>query len=258
MKEIKRHSMLYKTGVEYGDYTMNHVLGCSHGCRYPCYAFMQKKRFGVVKTYSDWCEPKLVSNTCELLDSEIPRLKDKIKSVFLCFSTDPFMFGYDKVGALTIEALARLNCAGIKCTVLTKGILPLKLAEFSPENEYGITLVSLKERFRQQYEPNTADYQSRIAALKSLHDNGCRTWVSMEPYPTPNICGQSMWNILEVLGEISFVDKIVFGKLNYNPLVKEFPDYKLWYNARSYMVEDFCRRNDITFYCKQGTRSPEK
>lgn len=32
MDTITRKSMLYKTGVEYGDYTMNHVLGCSHGC----------------------------------------------------------------------------------------------------------------------------------------------------------------------------------------------------------------------------------
>lgn len=32
--------MLYKTGVEYGDYTMNHVQGCAHGCLYPCYAYM--------------------------------------------------------------------------------------------------------------------------------------------------------------------------------------------------------------------------
>ena len=29
--------MLYQTGVEYGDYTMNHVQGCAHGCKY-CYA----------------------------------------------------------------------------------------------------------------------------------------------------------------------------------------------------------------------------
>ena len=43
---IKRKTMLYKTNVEYGDYTMNHVLGCAHGCLYPCYAFLLKKRFG--------------------------------------------------------------------------------------------------------------------------------------------------------------------------------------------------------------------
>ena len=65
---IERKTMLYKTGVEYGDYTMNHIQGCAHGCKYPCYAFMMKKRFGQIKTYEEWLEPYLVSNTLELLD----------------------------------------------------------------------------------------------------------------------------------------------------------------------------------------------
>ena len=51
MKTIKRKTMLYQTGVEYGDYTMNHVQGCAHGCKYPCYAFLMKKRFGQIKDY---------------------------------------------------------------------------------------------------------------------------------------------------------------------------------------------------------------
>ena len=42
---IQRKSLIYKTGVEYGDYTINHIQGCSHGCKYPCYAFLLKKRF---------------------------------------------------------------------------------------------------------------------------------------------------------------------------------------------------------------------
>ena len=71
MEEITRKTMLYKTGVEYGDYTMNHVLGCSHGCKYPCYAFLMKKRFGQVNSYDDWIKPKIVSNTLELLEKEI-------------------------------------------------------------------------------------------------------------------------------------------------------------------------------------------
>ena len=29
-RQIERKSMLYQTKVEYGDYTMNHVQGCSH------------------------------------------------------------------------------------------------------------------------------------------------------------------------------------------------------------------------------------
>lgn len=43
MKTIERKTMLYKTGVEYGDYTINHVQGCAHGCKFPCYAMMMAK-----------------------------------------------------------------------------------------------------------------------------------------------------------------------------------------------------------------------
>ena len=116
MDTITRKSMLYKTGVEYGDYTMNHVLGCSHGCLYPCYAFLMAKRFGKVGNYEQWCTPKLVSNTLELLDREIPRLKSKIESVQLCFTTDPFMYGYDEVCKMSLAAIKKLNAAGIRCT----------------------------------------------------------------------------------------------------------------------------------------------
>lgn len=89
--------MLYKTAVEYGDYTMNHDQGCSHGCKYPCYAYLMAKRFGKVKSYEEWCDPALVENTLELLRKEIPRLRSKISSVQLCFTTDSFMYGYEDV-----------------------------------------------------------------------------------------------------------------------------------------------------------------
>ena len=78
MDKIERQSLLYKTGVEYGDYTVNHVQGCAHGCQFPCYAMLVAKRFGKTKTYEEWCEPKLVENALEILDKEIPKLKDKI------------------------------------------------------------------------------------------------------------------------------------------------------------------------------------
>ena len=141
METITRKTMLYKTGVEYGDYTMNHVQGCAHGCLYPCYAFMMAKRFGKAKSQAEWCAPKLVSNTLEILDNEIPKLKNKIQSVQLCFTTDPFMEGYPEVGTMSIAAIRKLNNAGIKCTILTKGVLPKALSELDKINEYGITLV---------------------------------------------------------------------------------------------------------------------
>ena len=250
MEKIKRKTMLYKTGVEYGDYTINHVQGCAHGCKFPCYAMMMAKRFGTAKTYEEWCVPKLAENALEILDKEIPKLKDKIESVQLCFSTDPFMYGYDEVSTMSIEIIRKLNAAGIKCTALTKGILPMELAQLSSENEYGITLVSLDEGFRKEMEPNTAPYRERIAALRALHDAGCKTWVSIEPYPTLNFIEQDLNKILEA---ISFCDKIIFGRLNYNKKVSEYKDHKAYFNELAEQVIAYCETNGKQYHIKDGT-----
>ena len=247
---IERKSMLYVTGVEYGDYTMNHVLGCAHGCKFPCYAFLQKKRFGQVHTYEEWLEPYLVANTLDLLDKEIPRLRNKIKSVQLCFSTDPFMYGYDEISQMSIASIRKLNEAGIKCTVLTKGILPSELSELSTDNEYGITLISLNEDYRERMEPYTASYVERIAALRTLHDRDCKTWVSIEPYPTPNLIEQSLE---EILKSVSFVDKIIFGRTNYSKEVSSYKGHKAFYNEAAQQVIEFCNDRRIAYHIKDGT-----
>ena len=251
---IERKSMLYKTGVEYGDYTMNHVLGCSHGCRYPCYAFALKKRFGQVPAYEQWLKPYLVSNTLALLDREIPRLRNQIGSVELCFTTDPFMYEYEEVAQMSLAAIRRLNADGIRCSVLTKGLLPVELADYSPDNEYGITLISLDEAFREQMEPYAAPYEGRLAALRALHDRGCKTWISIEPYPTPNMIEQDLHEILEA---ISFADKIIFGRLHYNKVVSAYAEHKRFYNERAQEVIEFCEQRGIAYHIKKGTITEE-
>ena len=254
MKQVKGHierkTMLYKTDVEYGDYTINHVLGCAHGCKYPCYAFLQKKRYGQVASYEMWLEPYLVSNTLELLDKEIPRLKSKIKSVHLCFSTDPFMYGYDEIKQMSLAAIKKLNEAGIKCTVLTKGLLPTELATYSQENEYGITFISLNESYREKVEPGAASYADRLSALRTLHDQGCKTWVSIEPYPTPNLIEQDLDKILRA---IAFTDRIIFGRTNYSKEVSSYADHKEFFDAQAKKVIAFCLRNNIQYHIKNGT-----
>ncbi len=247
---ITRKSMLYVTGVEYGDYTMNHVLGCFHGCKYPCYAFLQKKRFGQVDSYETWLKPYLVSNTLELLDREIPRLKNKITSVHLCFTTDPFMYQFPEIEAMSLAAIQKLNQAGIKCTVLTKGLLPASLAEYSADNEYGITLVSLAESYRESIEPGAAPYVERIAALRALHDRGCKTWVSIEPYPTPNIIEQDIEVILKAT---MFADKIIFGRTNYSKEISSYKNHREFYRLQAEKVITFCEENNIQYHIKDGT-----
>lgn len=250
---ITRKSLLYKTGVEYGDYTLNHVEGCSHGCKYPCYAYLMKKRFGVVKSYEDWIKPKLVTNVDEVLEKEIPKYKNKIKSVHLCFTTDPFMYEYEDIIDQSVKIIKKLNDNGIVCTALTKGILPYnKLKDTNKNNSFGITLISLDENYREKNEPGSAPYKERIKALKKFHDAGFKTWVSIEPYPTPNIIEQSFD---EILKSIQFVDKIIFGRLNYNKLSTSYPNNKEFYNELSDKVINFCKKNKLEYHIKNGTKT---
>jgi DNA repair photolyase len=253
MEKIYRKSLLYKSGVEYADYCINHAEGCSHGCKYPCYAMMMKKRCGIIKTYKDWTKPKIVANALDLLDKEIPRLRNKIQVVHLCFATDPFMYKQKEVKKLTLKIIEKLNKNGIRCTVLTKGVLPRELTnskKYSLKNEYGITLVSLDEKFRKGFEPGAAPFLARIKSLKYLHDSGLKTWVSMEPYPTPNLVNQ---DLNYILNNIEFVNKIIFGKLNYNVKVSEFKDKTNFYQECADIVVDFCNQRKISYHIKYGT-----
>ncbi|MDI6787159.1 MAG: radical SAM protein [Planctomycetota bacterium] len=255
MQSITRKSLLYKTDVEYGDFCLNHIEGCSHGCRFPCYAYMMKRSFGKVKDYQDWCRPKIVSNALELLDKEIPKYKNKINYVHLCFSTDPFMYKQEAVQDLSLQIIDKLNENEIPCSVLTKGILPKELANkngLSKNNEYGITIISIDEGFRKQFEPNTAPYKERVNSLKRLHNSGFKTRVSMEPYPTPNIIQQ---DLQEILNAISFVGSIYFGRWNYNRRVSDFKYDKEFYNSMASAVIKFCKKNRIDYHIKEGTQN---
>lgn len=250
-----RKSLIYKTEVEYGDYTLNHVQGCSHGCKYPCYAFTMAKRFGKVKSYDDWTTPDVVENALDLFDAELPKYKEKIELLHLCFTTDPYMYGHDEIANLSTQILQKANAAGVRCSVLTKGILPLELAGLPLNNEYGITVVSLNEEFINSYEPGAAPVRERIAALKALSDAGCKTWISIEPYPTPNMIEQDLQEVLE---SVSFTDRIIFGRLNYNKIVSAYPNYKGFYNRCAADVIEFCEERNIDYHIKAGTISDEE
>jgi len=253
MQKIKRKTLLYKSGVEYADYGLNHAEGCSHGCTYPCYAMMMKKRCGIINTYKEWRTPKIVENALELLEKEIPKYKNDIKYVFMCFSTDPFMYKQKEIIDLSLKMIKRLNEDNLKAVTISKGVYPKDLADseiYGKNNEYGSTIVSLSEDFRKKHEPFAAPIRDRIKSLKYLHDNGLKTWVSMEPYPTPNFIEQ---DINEILKEISFADEIIFGKWNYNGLTSYFKNHKDFYNECAYKVVQFCKENNIKCHIKKGT-----
>jgi len=255
---MRRKQLLYKTKVEYADWTINHVIGCMHGCNYPCYAMRMAKRFGWVKDYEDWRTPRIVSNALELLEKEIPKFKSDINCVHLCFMSDPFMYDFEKkqlvpeVKELTLKIIEKLNSEGIKVSTLTKGFYPDEILDkkrFSKDNEYGITLVSLDDDFKNKYEPFASNYRQRICSLKKLSQAGLKTWVSIEPYPTPDLGGSAL-ELELILDKIEFVNKIIFGKLNYSRLTKNNLEF---YRKMALKIISFCNENNIKYHIKCGT-----
>jgi DNA repair photolyase len=243
METITRKSLLYKSGL--GFYCINHVQGCSHGCLYPCYAYRMAHSHKRVSSYAEWCQPKLVINAFELLKKELSRLKKKPESIHLCLSTDPFMTGYPEVTEMSLKFIALVNSHGIPCSILTKGKLPVDLADqdrFPADNFHSISLVSLNEDFRKKWEPHAASYKERIGALRTLHEQGCHTGVHIEPYPTPNIEKQ---NLEDLLRAVDFVDHLYFGRWNYNPVIRNFIYHREFYRDQARLVRQFCTGHGI-------------
>lgn len=243
MKTITRKSLIYKSGL--GMLAINHVRGCSHGCSYPCYAFMLAHSHEQFKSMDEWCQPTLVSNAEELLTKELSRKRVKPDRIHMCLSTDPFMVGYEEVIDMSLKLIAIMNSYGVRSSVLTKGMLPSQLANkniFSEQNTYGISIVSLNEDFRKRWEPGAAPYADRIRALKLLHDHGLKTLAHIEPYPTPNIINQRFGELLEA---VSFVDEIHFGGWNYNNLPKQFSAHRSFYKSQASLAEQFCAERNI-------------
>jgi len=245
MDPIIRKSLIYPmTASGTGAYAATHVLGCSHGCRFPCYAFLMMQRFGKVASYEEWCQPRLVANAMQLAQKELPRLRRKAHYVHLSFATDAFMYRHQEVTSLTIQLMRLINSYDIPVHTLTKGIIPIEALQLSHENQFGITLVSVDEDFRKRYERGTAPYAERIAGLRRAHDLRFHCFVNMEPYPTPNIWQQ---DIIPILEAVSFADEIRLGQLNYNDTVKQYPGWRAYYRRIGALARDWCASHGIAY-----------
>jgi len=143
------------------------------------------------------------------------------EQVMLSFTTDPY-HPFDNT--LTRDVLKSLQAHGLGICTLTKGgkraMRDIDL--FRPDRDaFASTLTSLDDAFSQKWERGAALPGDRIATLKTFHDAGIFTWVSLEPTLD---CDSSL-AIIEHTHE--FVDLFKIGRANYLPMTSntDWEDY---------------------------------
>jgi len=221
---------------EYSPLAANLYKGCSHACVY-CYA--PKATFTAREAF---LRPAPRANVINLLGKDAESRKTK-SPVLLCFTCDPYQ-PLNNIFGLARNAIETLNEAGFPVHVLTKGGMRAQrdfdLLKKNAENAFASTLTCLDEAESARWEPGAAAPQDRIAAIKTAHEAGIKTWVSFEPVLNP----EWVYQLLERTRP--YVDLYKVGKLNYHPRSKEID----WPAFRKRIV-DALKSAGKAYYIKQ-------
>lgn len=218
---VKGCSIIYAPRGQAGEYSAlatNPYRGCGHKCAY-CYV------------------PAVLRITRQEFDSTAKERKDFLKSlikdaqkykaaniteqVMLSFTTDPY-HPFDT--ALTTQVIKTLQEYGLGVCTLTKGgsraLRDISL--FRPDRDaFASTLTSTDDAFSKKWESGAALASDRINTLKTFHEAGIFTWISLEP--TLDI--ESSLQVVKETHE--FVDLYKVGRVNYLPmtLTTDWKDY---------------------------------
>ena len=170
---------------EYGRIGCNFYTGCPHECTY-CYLKRgaPSKQLGGNKVHLKACF-KNEDDVLAKFAKEVQKYYDVLKKtgVFFSFTTDPMI---PETRTLTLKALNILGSANIPAKVLTKDVswlhyepshFLLNIAErHGYDISFGFTLTG-----HDDMEPNASSNADRIKAMRFLHNNGFKTWASIEP-----------------------------------------------------------------------------
>ena len=186
MKEINGKAIYSPKGKagEYAPYACNFYNGCSNGCTY-CYL-----RKGVLAHALGGDTPTLKkcfmseNHALEVFEKEMKQNLPELQKhgLFFSFTTDPFL---PETAPLTITAITQCVKNYIPVKILTKRADWDKLW-----NKYFLCVKKDVMRFvafgftltgHDELEPNASTNAERIEAMRKLHEEGFKTWASIEP-----------------------------------------------------------------------------
>jgi len=227
---------------EYSPLAMNYIKGCDHGCVY-CYVPKMMKRFNAGYVHSNVYnkeESKLIK---EILAS-CKKHKNSPTQVFLSFLTDPYSH-FNNETKLTRKVLEMLLEYRIPVSILTKGgEMALQdldiIKKFGKNIQIGASLTFTSNEDSMKWEKGGALPAERMGALRKFHEEGVRTWASMEPVIYPE---QSL-EIMRLTK--TYVDGYKIGKLNH------FPKHEIKFDWTKFLNDsiEIMRTNNKLFYIK--------
>jgi DNA repair photolyase len=210
VKEIFAKTILTKTGIPDFDYCVNPYVGCAHGCRY-CYASFMKRFTGHQEPWGDFVDVKV--NAPHLLERQLKRARRG--SVILGSVTDPYQ-PLEKTYKLTRGCLEALLECQFDVNLLTRSPLCLRdidlLKQFK-KIEVGFSIATHDEEITKMFEPRSPSIQSRMEALRTLHDQKIRTFAFIGP-----MLPLDPAQLVSMLKGI--VDEVLIDRMNYPNKVK--------------------------------------
>jgi DNA repair photolyase len=208
IREKRVKSILSKSGIPGVDYCVNPYVGCSHACKY-CYATFMKRFTGHKEDWGTFVDVKV--NAPEILNRELKRAR--AGHVMISSVTDPYQTAMEGKYKLTRQCLEALLPHRFSIGILTKSPLVLRdldLLRQLKEVEVGFTVTTDRDEIRKLFEPNAPPIEARVQALKTLHENGIRTYAFIGP-----VLPQNPERLAESLGP--HVDSVLIDRMNYLP-----------------------------------------
>uniref|UniRef100_A0A7V3ZY19 Radical SAM protein n=1 Tax=candidate division WOR-3 bacterium TaxID=2052148 RepID=A0A7V3ZY19_UNCW3 len=176
IREIRAKNILTKSKVY--DWVLNPYIGCQHACTY-CYARFMKKFTGHREEWGQFVDVKI--NAPELLEKEIKRKKRG--DIWISGICDPYQ-PLERKYQLTRRCLGILSNYDWHVFIQTKSPLVLRdldIIKRFKNIDVGFSIGTANEEIRKIFEPNAPSILSRLTALKTLHENGIRTYVMIAP-----------------------------------------------------------------------------
>jgi DNA repair photolyase len=198
---------------EYAPWATNHYDGCGHGC---VYCYVPGVRHITRESFDAGADERKLY--LERLDKDLAKLRAAgfAEQVMLSFTTDPYNPDDVEIG-LTRKVLKRLGRAGLGFCTLTKGgrraYRDIDLFR-RDRDAFASSLTLLDPDASLKWERKAATPDERIKTLRTFHDAGIFTWVSLEPVIDPG-------TTLEIIRRTApFVDLYKVGQINYSKLTK--------------------------------------